>query len=307
MTAITFPEVFDSSTIAGFKSCPQLFKKTYIQHWKPKGLSVHLHAGKAFAFGLEVARRSFFEEGQNAELSVARGLGALLTSYGNFECPADSAKSAERTAGALEYYFENYPLSWGDGEPTLMSNGKRGIEFGFVHPLPIEHPETGNPLLYCGRMDALINYAGGIYICDEKTTTSLGATWGRQWDLRAQFTGYAWGCRQAGIRVEGAVIRGVSILKTKYETQQPVTYRPDWQIDRWYEELLLWIQDIQLCWQRERDGRKHAWRHNLDHTCAEYGGCAFRQCCASQDESPWLETYFEQRRWDPVLREEIPL
>lgn len=302
-----FPEVFDSSMIAGFKSCPQLFNKTYMHHWKAKGQSVHLHAGKAFATGIEIARRSFYEQGLDAEMSVANGLGALLAAYGNFECPADSAKSAERTAGALEYYFENYPLSHSDFTPILMPGGKLGIEFNFVHPLPILHPVTGNPLLYCGRMDALVNYAGGRYICDEKTTTSLGATWGRQWDLRAQFTGYAWGCREAGIRVDGAIIRGVSILKTKYETQQPVTYRPEWQIDRWYQELLLWIEDIKLCWERDQAGNAFAWKHNLDHTCAEYGGCTFRQCCTSQDEAPWLDTYFEQRRWDPLLREEIPL
>jgi hypothetical protein len=287
--------------LATFKSCPQLFKKIYIDQWKSKERSVHLHAGGAFAHGIERARRAFYEENKDADTAVADGFRALLEFYGTFECPADSAKSAERTAGALEFYFDSYPLLKGQDEPIILPGGKRGIEFSFAHPLPFIHPETGNPLLYCGRMDAIINYAGGIFICDEKTTTSLGATWSKQWDLRAQFTGYAWGCREAGIRVDGVVVRGVSILKTKYDTQAPIAYRPEWQVDRWYKELLEWIEDIQTCWKTGR------WKYNLDHSCADYGGCAFRSACLSQDETPWLDTYFERRYWDPILRTETKL
>lgn len=318
-----FPEIFDSSMLGSYKACAEQFRKQYIMHWKPKASSVHLHAGGAFAKGLEVARKAFYSgeiigmikgsdnqmhwssiqrEPQDAETSIALGLQALLAAYGDFECPPDSAKSAERMAGAFEFYFQNYPLDHDDAYPIILPGGKRAIEYSFAHPLPIRHPVTGNPLLYVGRMDAVIQYAGGRYICDEKTTTQLGASWPRQWDLRSQFTGYAWGCREAGIEVEGAIVRGVSILKTKYDTAQSINYRPEWQIDRWYSELLEWIEDIKANWVRR--GPDLPWRHNLDHSCAEYGGCAFREACMSQDEQPWLETAFEHRVWNPLLREE---
>lgn len=318
-----FPEIFDSSMLASYKACAEKFRLEYIHHWKPKASSVHLHAGASFAKALEVTRKAFYtgeivgyvkrgdgtgqwasiqREPQDSETAIALGLQALLAAYGNFDCPPDSAKSAERMAGAFEFYFNNYPLSHDDGYPIEISGGSRAIEFSFAHPLPILHPVTGNPVLYVGRMDAIIQYAGGRYICDEKTTTQLGASWPRQWDLRSQFTGYAWGCRQAGIEVEGAVVRGVSILKTKYDTAQSINYRPEWQIDRWYAELLEWIEDIKLNYQRR--GPDQYWRHNLDHSCAEYGGCAFREACLSQDKIPWLETSFEHRVWNPLLREE---
>jgi len=296
-----FPEVFDSSMLATFKSCPELFRKVYIEGWKSKDPSVHLRAGGAFAAGVEAARHAFFVDNYPQEDAYALGLKKLIEFYGDFECPPDSAKSCERTAGALEFYFANYPLEKGDCEPITLPSGKRGIEFSFVHPLPILHPATGNPILYSGRMDAILNYAGGIFICDEKTATSLGATWSRQWDLRAQFSGYAWGCREAGIRVDGVIVRGVSILKTKYDTQQAISYRPAWQVDRWYREMIEWIEDAMLCWQKDR------WRFNLDHSCADYGGCGFRSACSSQDETPWLETYFERRHWDPITRTETPI
>jgi len=321
-----FPEIIDSSMMAQYKSCAESFRKAYLHHWKPKHQSVHLHAGAAFAKGLEVARRAFYtgeyehclttvtsdgakkiwsstqSEVGDSDAAIATGLQALLAYYGDYACPPDSAKSAERMAGAFEFYFSNYPLEMEDGYPIILPGEKRAIEYSFAHPLPILHPTTGNPLLYVGRMDAIIQYAGGIYICDEKTTTQLGASWPRQWDLRAQFTGYAWGCKQAGIEVEGAIVRGVSILKTKYDTAQSINYRPSWQVDRWFNELLEWIEDIKINF--ERKGPNQPWRHNLDHSCAEYGGCQFREACLSQDEQPWLETAFEHRVWNPLLRTE---
>ena len=295
-----FPELIDASLLSAFKSCPELCRKTYIEHWKSSTPSVHLHAGGAFAHGCERTRTAFYVEGKDADTAVAEGVGALLQFYGNFECPEDSAKSAQRMAGAFEFYWSNYPLDW-ESAPIELPGGKRAIEVSFAEPLPIEHPETGNPLLYCGRMDAILSYAGGRYITDEKTTTQLGASWSRQWDLRSQFTGYAWGASKIGIKVDGALVRGVSILKTKYDTQQAISYRQEWFVERWYSEMLQWVEDLKLCYLTGK------WRHNFDHACAEYGGCQFREACSSQDETPWLETHFERRSWNPLVRVETKL
>lgn len=299
---LTFPEVLDSTIVSAYRSCPELFNKQYRQHWKPKGLSVHLHAGSAFAKGLEVTREAYFVNGWEAEDALATGMEALMTAYGTYQCPADSAKSLERMLGAMEYYFQQWPLSRTENVPIILPGGRHGIEFSFAHPLPILHPETGNPLLYCGRLDSIINYAGGVYMEDDKTTSSLGATWSRQWDLRSQFTGYAWGCREGGVKVAGVIVRGVSILKTKYDKAECITYRPEWQIDRWYQQLLELIEDEML-----RDWKRNRYHYNLDKTCADFGGCVFRQACQSQDETPWLEQYFEKRVWNPITRKETNL
>lgn len=296
---IEFPTYIDSSMLACYKSCPQKFFRTYIQHWKSKNHSVHLTAGKAFAAGLEATRKAFYEENADADTAVGIGLTALTRSYGDFICPPDSAKSLERMSGAFEFYWDNYPLREDeDTSPILLPTGRRAIEFSFAEPLDIRHPTTDDPILYVGRMDAILNYAGGAYICDEKTTTQLGASWARSWELRGQFTGYAWGCARAGIRVEGAIIRGVSILKSKYETQQALTYRPEWQVDRWLEETNRWISMM------IEDFKSGRFLFNLADSCADYGGCAFRQVCTTQTPQPWLEMEFERRIWDPVRHEE---
>ena len=150
-------------------------------------------------------------------------------------------------------------------------------------------------------MDAILNYANDTFIFDEKTTSSLGSSWSKQWDLRSQFTGYVWGCKENGIRVAGVVVRGISILKTKYETQEAICYRAEWEVNRWYTELLDWIADAIRWWKAD------AFRYNLDNSCSSYGGCGFTSVCKSQDEKPWLETYFVRKHWDPVTRQETLL
>lgn len=298
MTRLPFPKVLDNTMVSAYKACPRKFFREYLEHWKPKSPSVHLHAGGAYAKGLEVARKGYYEKGLSPDDAIAEGLGALLTAYGSFECPPDSAKSAERTAGAFEYYFTQYPFETDAATPHILPSGSRAIEFSFAEPIEVAHPESGDPLIYCGRMDGLMDYSGGLFGLDDKTTSQLGASWAKQWDLRAQFTGYCWGASRAGLPLQGFLIRGVSILKAKYDTQQALTYRPQWMLDEWYESLIDTVQQMVVDWDREY------FRPDLSESCASYGGCMFRQPCLSVDPQPWLETSFTKRVWNPLTRKE---
>ncbi len=294
-----FPNTIDSTILGTFRSCPRKALLQYVQHWKPLSQSVHLVAGGAFASGIEAARNAFYVEGHSASDAEGAGLQALLKHYGDFECPADSAKSPERMCGALEFYFASYPLGADGAEPITLANGRRGIEFSFAEPLNVVHPLTGMPILYTGRSDMIAERAGGIYIYDEKTTSSLGASWGRQWEMRSQFTGYCWAAHKQGIKTAGAIVRGVSILKTKYDTLEVPTYRSQYEIDRWEEQTCRDIERMKKMWE---DGY---WDFSLDGACNEYGGCSFTRVCKSSDPETWLPVYFEQRVWDPLLRKEL--
>jgi hypothetical protein len=228
------------------------------------------------------------------------GMQALVAAYGDFECPADSAKSLERTLGALQFYFERYPLGADGMVPITFASGRRGIEFSFATPLPnVAHPVTGDPILYTGRADMLAHYLDGIYVVDEKTTSALGASWSRQWEMRGQFTGYQWAAREAGIDTAGSVVRGVSILKTKYDTLEAITYRTSWEIDRWLEQTERDIRRMIQCWQ---DGW---WDYDMGEACGSYGGCSLTSICKSQDPAAWLPVRMERRVWDPLARREL--
>jgi hypothetical protein len=184
MSRVPFPSTLDSTIMAAFKSCPRKAYLEFMEHWKLKDQSVHLHAGAAYASGMEAARAAFYIHGKSADDSVAIGVQEVLRAYGNFECPPESAKSLERTAGALEFYFSHYRLGEDKAIPLSLPGGKTGIEFNFLEPLDILHPVTGDPLLYSGRMDMLCEYEGMKLGEDDKTASQLGASWPRQWSWR---------------------------------------------------------------------------------------------------------------------------
>jgi hypothetical protein len=293
-----FPEVIDDTILSTFRACPQKAFRTYVEHWKPQSESVHLIAGAAFARGVEVARLAFYRDGESSDNAEGLGAAALMEAYGDFEPPPDSSKSLERMLGALEFYFANYPLGADGAEPIRLAGGGLGIEFNFSEPLPISHPVTGNPLLFAGRADMIAHFADGVYLFDEKTASSLGASWGRQWELRSQFTGYAWAGRENGFDIKGCIVRGISILKTKYDTQQAITYRPAWEVERWFDQTCRDLERMLKCWE------EGWWDFNIGHSCADYGGCPLTQVCKSPSPEDWLPVYFEKRRWDPLARKE---
>lgn len=297
-----FPHTIDSTMLSAFRSCPQKMFRTYVEHWKPKSESVHLVAGGAFAKGIEVARKEFYEGHYigDADMAVAAGCRALMEAYGDFECPPDSAKSLDRTLGALEFYFDQYPLGADGLEPASFSNGSKAIEFSFAEPLDIRHPVTGDPILYTGRADLIGHFAGGLYAVDEKTTSSLGQSWARQWEMRSQFTGYIWAAeRAAGLKPDGVIVRGISILKTKYDTMQVITNRSGYEVNRWYDQVHRDIERMIRAWQTGY------WDYALDGACTEYGGCSLTNVCKSSDPNTWLPMYFERKVWDPLARKQL--
>jgi hypothetical protein len=289
----SFPEVIDSSMLSSFTNCPQLFHQQYINHWKLQGGSIHLHAGAAYAKGLEAARKSYLA-GDLPAIAEGKGLGALIEAYGDYEAGTE-AKSLPRMCGAIEFYFSQYPLQ-SDACRIATIGTIPAIEWSFAIPLPIRHPDTGNPLIFCGRTDCIVEMSGGLYALDDKTTSQLGASWSRQWELRGQFIGYAWAMRTLGLKPAGTIVRGCSILKTRYDTLQAIISQPDWKIDRWYSQLEGKLTEMIASYKSGN------YRYVLDEACNHYGGCSMKQVCLANDPEPWLRTYYEQVEWKPLER-----
>lgn len=294
-----FPSTLDSTMLKTFRECPRKFELEYLHHWKSKRPSIHLHAGAAYASGLEAVRRAFYEQGLDPEAALAAGAGALIEAYGTFDEPHDTAKTLPRMLGALEYYFDVWALGVDQLKPYEWSPGKFGIEFSFASPLPFDNPQTDEPVIYTGRSDMLAEMGGALWIEDDKTTSALGASWPAQWDLRSQFTGYCWAARKvANLPVQGTIVRGVSILKTKYDHAQAITYRQDWQIERWIQQVTHDLARMRLAWE------SGYFDFNLDEACNSYAGCSFRKICLTEHPEPWLPVDYEQRVWNPLERTE---
>lgn len=296
---MSFPRVIDNSMLSDFRTCPRKFAYRWLEHWAPAEVDFNLLAGAAFAAGLEAARLAYWQEGKSPEVAVAEGLRALWTVYGPRE-PANGRKDPLATAAALVYYFDVWPLHEDPAEPLALPSGQRAIEYNFVEPLDLEHPgEVDEPLLYTGRIDLLVTLNGAVFVEDDKTTSDIKSSWADQWDLWSQFTGYVWAARRAQFSSPaGVIVRGVSIRKTGPRHAQYITYRADWEIERWYEQLLRDVRRMIAAYHEDY------WDFVLGYQCQF---CPFRQVCKSPEPREWLEAYFVRRKWDPLTRTETLL
>ena len=293
-----FPELIDNTAREQFFSCPQRFFRSTIQKLQQTPPSIHLHAGGAYAAGLEALRKAFYDENLPESEALAIGVETLIKFYGAFDPPEGSTKTCERMVGALVDYVREYPLATDTIKPYRLANGKSAIEFTFAIPIPdTSHPVTGQPLLYGGRFDMLAIREDVLFVEDDKTTSQLGQTWGQQWELNSQFTGYVWAAQEFGLPVAGAIIRGQSILKNSYGHAQSIVYRPQWMIDRWLEQLQHDVRAMIHSWETNR------YSFALGGSCSHYGGCEFRRLCQSQNPQSWIDAYYINRHWNPLAKD----
>jgi hypothetical protein len=280
-------------------------------------------AGAAFAKGLEVWRMAYLQGGYDMPVfgevmtetgveerqidtkwiecrdqhdALELGLEALMLAYDDSVETFGSAKTLDRMCGALEFYADRYPLDDPEHGTVAIIGGKPAVEWNFALPLPVLHPDTGEPLIFCGRLDVVLDIFSGRYLTDDKTTSSLGASWPNQWEMRGQFVGYAWAARELGLQVDGTLVRGVSILKTKYETAQKPVHQPGWKIDEWLSAVTHKLEYAKVLYAQ------HANVAAFGEPCNEYGGCEFRDICQARDHAGWLESNFVERNWNPLER-----
>ena len=297
---VCFPEVVDNSMRSSLVACPMKFFNNYCLRAQTDRPSVHLQAGKAFAHGLEHMRRAYYEDSKDAEEALEIGINELVKSYADASQFANEAKSLERMIGALVYYAQMYPMATDKIQP-VVHNTRLGVEFNFAIPLPeCINPDTGQPLIYAGRFDMLGKMGNRYGLEDDKTTSSLGAQWANQWALDSQATGYMWACREHGIDVRFAVFRGISILKTKYDTMESIQYRSEWEIQRWYHQL---VRDMNRAIAQYVDYQSQAipFDQALDKgICGMYGGCSYKPLCDTKKPENFLSTQYVLSTWSPL-------
>lgn len=293
-----FPELIDNTAREQFVCCPRKFFLSSIQKLGPNPPSIHLHAGGAYAAGLEVMRKSFYDQDMSEQDSLDAGIEAAILYYGDYDPPEDSVKSCNRVVGALVSYAAEYPLATDIIKPYRLATRKSAVEFTFVVPIPeVPHPVTKQPLLYGGRFDMLAVREDILFVEDDKTTSQLGATWGQQWDLNSQFTGYVWAARSYGYEVGGAIVRGQSFLKNGYGHAQHLTYRSPWIVERWYNQL---VRDLKRAVAAFEEGY---FDYALGSACAHYGGCEFKRICESKNPEQIIPIYYKNKHWNPLAKD----
>lgn len=288
-----------------FRKCERSFFYKYILRRIPPGKNDHLIAGASYAKGLETFRTNYYNTDFHPELpneereekALIEGFKVLTKEYGDFDPPSEkSTKTWLNTIFALCNYVEEWP-PWEDHlHPFNPEGNEPSVEFSFAIPIGINHPETGEPILYAGKFDMLAETEGGLLaVEDDKTTGSLGVHFTEKWKLDSQITGYVWAAEQFGYNVSGrAYIRGVALLKTKIEYLEVPCLRQRFLIDNWYKQLLFDISRMIDCWHHDY------WDFDYGESCSSYGGCPFIELCSIPNPLDWIDSDFVENEWSPL-------
>lgn len=290
--------MIDSTQRASFKACDHKFYWEWLRRLTLCEQSPDLLAGGAFARALEVARRCFYADGVSAHDSEAEGALALIEFFGDYEPPENNPKTCERMLGALTYYFDCYPLETDIIQPLRTPNGP-AVEITFALPIPgTKHPETGEEVLYGGRFDMIGLHTGfdALYVVDEKTTKQLGYTWAEKWSMRGQFLGYMWAAQSHGHPVAGSIVRGISILKTKYGHAEAIVGMQQWMLDQYIEQLADDVRRMISSWER------NYWGKCFDESCNSYNGCPMKRLCLSREPELWTSQLYRRNTWNPLKK-----
>lgn len=113
-------------------------------------------------------------------------------------------------------------------------------------------------------------------------------------DGKTFVTGNCWAARQYGIQPIGAIVRGISFLKSGFGSAEAIKPRPQHMIDDWEFNTKRLIRRLIAHWH------EGIWDRNLDDSCNAYGGCPFKHVCKSPDPEPWLASDFVVRHWNPL-------
>lgn len=300
-----FPLVIDSTMLTAFSECERRFSWEYLMHYKSKLPSIHLHAGGAYAAGLEEYRKSYYQDELSAQRALAMGKAKIQEAWGDFDPdpPGKHNKSLDRVLGALDYYHETWPIDKDTLDPYYIGSDL-AVEVSFAIPLDnIRSPDTGEPIIIAGRFDQVVRYTDAIgrvsvYNLDDKTTKQMGDKWAEQWATRGQFLLYSWAMRNRGIPVQGMIVRGMCFYKDRYQARQCVVTHNDYHIDRWETEMFIRIEKMREAWVR------NDWSYAYNNNCGSYGGCTYKDICITEDHMPFLEGNYEKRVWNPLTSDE---
>lgn len=307
------PIYIDSTMLTCFRSCPQKFFNEFVCGFRPPGLSVDLHAGACFATACEVFRKSFYGKKLDFGSSMRQAQAAFFVAWGEFEIPEykKTAKTKDRMWEAVEEYFIKFPPLTDHIQP-FYTNNQPTFEFTFAIPLePVNskdvddgysfplHPVTREPFLYTGRFDMLGSYQGRPCVVDDKTSgRSISSGWSDQWNLRNQFIGYTWACRQVGMDLDTVVPRGIAVLKTKIDFDEAIKTYSEALRTKWHEQLRRDLWRIRRAWD------EMYFDYNLGDACTAYGNCIFMDMCRSENPEAWANE-FVVSRWNPLEKNPV--
>ena len=285
---------WDSTSFGWLLDCPRKYQLHQIEGWDTKEHALDLYFGIMYGKGLEYYDR-LRADGMNHEDSVIFVVRMLLTETFSYTgwIEGNNNKTRETLIRSVIWYLEEFKDD--PFQTWIMHDGKPAVELSFRHELdytPKGIPEQ--PYMLCGHLDRVVNFSGGLYVTDRKTTKStIGSDYFARFDLDNQMSLYTIAANivfRAPVR--GVVIDGAQIAVGFTRFARGLTYRTPDQSAEWFKDTKIYLR------QAEEYARANYWPMNLK-SCFL---CPFKRVCSKDPavRDAMLESDFVRRTWNPL-------
>ena len=288
---------WDGTSLELAQVCMRKYYYRMILNIAPRRNSVHLIFGGIYAAALEhfyLARA----EGLSIDEALRRVVREAMQN--SWDAAAgqpvefdDNCKTRLNLIRSIVWYVDQFAEESTSGITTYhLASGKPAVELSFAL-------EFSEDIVYCGHLDRVVEYGGGLYWMDQKTTKStITPRFFEQFKPHNQFMGYTWaGQTILQSPVKGGIVDAAQIAVgfTRFE-RHPITFTSD-QLNEWHDNTLYTIRHAQ---ELTKAGR---FPMNLA-SCGNYGGCPYRLLC---QRSPSVRDRFIEgdfvhpdEPWEPI-------
>jgi hypothetical protein len=294
---LTIQKKQDSSKLQAYLKCPRQYLFKYVLGYKQKELSHDLIFGAAFHKAKEVLLQKGYSQ-QGIEAAYTAFLEAYRPYYGIETDEFYDPKSPQK----VELALYKYVLEYANDKLTLMET-----EIGFTCLI------NEDKLLY-GRLDALIEKNGLIYVLETKTSKALWSYWDDQWLQKLQISAYTHTLYSfySPDKVGGVIIDGTIFKKKKGEE---IEHRRV-SIPKSGLDMLAWLDDINALYLQIDNDFEELEKSTLDQpylkcfrknteSCIQYNRlCEFHDLCIYRPNPLAKKDYVPQgyiiELWDPT-------
>lgn len=261
--------VWDSTALGIYKDCPRKYQYAIIEGWRTKAESVHLKFGTIYHTALE---RYYKDRAAGVDHDEAVAYAVEYTLRESWGWLSDNtAKNRETLVRTVIWYLEEFK----DDKATtiILANGKPAVELTFKFELDFG-PTGGHTYMLSGHLDRLVEFGGQVLAMDHKTTgTTLSPHYYKQFSPDNQMSLYIFATQVAfNTPARGVIIDAAQIAVGFTRFDRGVAYRRPSEIEEWYNDLRLWLEDA------ERSAQAGYWRMQ-DKNCRL---CQFQDVCSKE-------------------------
>jgi len=231
--------------------------------------------------------------------------------------PEDDFRNYAFLVDLINEYNTTYPH---ESYTTVVHNQKPLIEIGFIHPLgeitlntrcAVRNPDgsiterfvSTIKIMQTGRIDQVVSHQDKIFGLDHKTTSMMGPTYFKEFEMSSQMVAYKWAIETlTGLPVQGFVINALGLRKPtktgkKLEFQRYVVSTSAESVDEWRRDTLSHLSNYFADCVEGFTPKGTKW------CMGKYGACEFFDVCTlphDQRHTLLNTNNYKTVTWDPL-------